>query len=144
VSATLCLFPAHGNRVYGNVFSGNGSFGNVTNGDLGTVGLLAAATPRNCFFANHATHGPVTSAPANIQRPSVDGVPCSKPGTTANAALLGQLICATGATQLGIPCPSGSHYPQQTRIVMAPIPRLPSMPNPCFGVPRNGFCAQHH
>ena len=29
------------------------------------------------------------------------------------------------------------------RIVMAPIPRLPSMPNPCLGVPRNGFCAHH-
>ena len=23
---------------------------------------------------------------------------------------------------------------------MAPIPRLPSMPDPCLGVPRNGFC----
>ena len=45
ISKTLCLFPARGNRVYGNVFSGNGSFGNVTNGDLGTVGLLSAATP---------------------------------------------------------------------------------------------------
>jgi hypothetical protein len=142
ISKTLCLFPARGNRVYGNVFSGNGSFGNVTNGDLGTVGLLSAATPRNCFFANHATNGPVTSSPAHIQRPGVDGRPCSKPGTTSNADLLGQLICATGATGLGS-CPTGSHYPKQTRIVMAPIPRLPSMPNPCLGVPRNGFCAHH-
>jgi hypothetical protein len=142
VTATLCLFPAHGNRVYGNVFSGNGSFGNVTNGDLGTIGVLAAAIPRNCFFANHAVHGSVTSSPAHIQRPSVDGRPCGKPGTTTNDALFSQLICATGATTLGT-CPSGSNYPQQTRTVMAPIPRLPSMPNPCFGVPRNGFCAHH-
>jgi hypothetical protein len=66
------------------------------------------------------------------------------PTSTASQALgaLGQLICATGATGLGS-CPSGSHYPKQTRIVMAPIPRLPSMPNPCPGAPRNGFCAHH-
>jgi hypothetical protein len=62
--------------------------------------------------------------------------------STASQALgaLGQLICATGAAGLGS-CPSGSHHPKQTRIVMAPIPRLPSTPSPCLGVPRNGFRA---
>ena len=141
VSKTLCLFPAHGNRVYGNLFARNGAFGNVTNGDLATVGLLPnSATPRNCFFANRDVSGTLTSSPANIQKASVNGRPCGKPGTSANAALVSQLICATGATQLGIPCPKGSHYPKQTRIVMLPLPRLPSMPNPCLGVPRNAFC----
>jgi len=69
----------------------------------------------------------------------VDGRPCSKQGTTIDSALVGQLICATGATGLGS-CPKGSHYPKQTRIVMAPLPRLPSMPDPCGGVPGNAFC----
>ena len=114
----------------------------MTNGDLATVGLLPnSATPRNCFFGNHGLSGPVTSAPARIQRPGVDGRPCGKKGTSRSGELVGQLICATGATQLGS-CPKGSHYPKQTRIAMAPLPRLPSMPDPCLGVPRNGFCAR--
>jgi hypothetical protein len=69
----------------------------------------------------------------------VDGRPCGKPGTTTDNALVQQLICATGNTALG-PCPKGSHYPKQTRIVLAPLPVLPSMPRPCAGVPSNGFC----
>jgi hypothetical protein len=140
-SSTLCIFPAHGNRVYGNLFHGNGFFGNVTNGDLGTVGLLAnSATPRNCFYSNRAVGGTLTSSPANIQSPKVDGRPCGRAGTSTNGNLVVQLICATGDTSLGIPCPSGSNYPQQTKIVMAPLPPLPSMPNPCAGVPSNRFC----
>ncbi|HEV2375338.1 MAG TPA: hypothetical protein VGS19_24660 [Streptosporangiaceae bacterium] len=136
----LCVFTAHGSQVYGNLFSGDGSFGNVTNGDLATVGLLPqSATPRNCFFGNHASAGALTSEPANIQDPAVDGRPCGQPGTTADSNLVSQLICATGATGLG-PCPKGSHYPRQTRITIVPLPRLASMPDPCAGVPSNGFC----
>jgi hypothetical protein len=140
VAPTLCLFTAHGNRVYGNAFSHNGFFGNVTNGDLATVGLLKqSATPRNCFFGNVAPDGQLTSEPAHIQRASVDGRPCGRPGTSIDRALVGQLICATGAQGLG-PCPAGSHYPKQTRVEIVPIPRLSTMPAPCAGVPRNGFC----
>ncbi|HEV2450878.1 MAG TPA: hypothetical protein VGS62_02995 [Streptosporangiaceae bacterium] len=140
LSPTLCLFPAHGNRVYLNEFGGNGFFGNPTNGDLATVGLLpTSATPRNCFFSNHDVSGLLTSEPAGIQRSSVDGRPCDQQGTSLDGALVGQLICATGATGLGN-CPAGSHYPKQTKIVMAPLPTLPVMPDPCLGVPGNVFC----
>jgi hypothetical protein len=140
VSPQLCIFPAHGNRVYGNFFVGDGFFGNVTNGDLATVGLLpTSATPRNCFYGNRDASGPLTSEPEHIQAAAVDGRPCGKPGTTTDAALVGQLICATSATALG-PCPRGSHYPKQTRITMAPLPALPAMPDPCAGVPANPFC----
>ena len=140
LSRTLCVFPAHGNLVYGNRFAGDGFFRNVTNGDLATVGLLTnSATPRNCFFGNHAANGTLTSEPKNIESANVDGPPCTKPGTSINSALMGQLICATGATTLG-PCPKGSHYPKQTRIEIAPLPPLPTMPSPCADVPRNRFC----
>src|SRR5215472_4947259 len=62
-SPGLCLFPAHGNKVFGNTFARGGFFGNVTNGDLATVGLLPnSATPRNCFFGNHAASGKLTSS----------------------------------------------------------------------------------
>jgi hypothetical protein len=140
VSPQLCDFPARGNLVHGNFFSGDGFFGNVTNGDLATVGLLPnSATPRNCFYRNLDSAGPVTSEPKHIQAAAVDGRPCGKPGTTADSALVGQLICATGATGLGS-CPKGSHYPKQTKISILPLPALPTMPDPCAGVPANPFC----
>ncbi len=142
VTPTLCLFPAHGNRVYGNLFVRDGSFGNVTNGDLATVGLLPnSATPRNCFYDNRAAPAPLTSEPANIQSATVDGQPCGTKGTSIDPALVGQLICATGATALGS-CPKGSHYPKQTQITLAPLPVLPTMPDPCAGAPENSFCPE--
>ncbi len=138
----ICLFTAHGNLVYNNLFVHDGFFGNVTNSDLATVGLLTnSATPRNCFFGNLAARGPVTSRPAHIQSATVDGRPCIRPGTSIDPALVTQLICATGATIFG-PCPARWHYPKQTRITLAPLPVLPTMPHPCAGVPANGFCAR--
>ena len=141
LTPTLCVFPAHGNRVYANRFAGNGTFGNATNGDLATVGLLpGSATPRNCFFGNTDASYSLTSEPAMIESASVDGPPCGKPGTTIDSALVSQLICATGATGFGN-CPKGSHYPKQTKIVMVPLPVLPTMPDPCDGVPDATFCS---
>ena len=140
VSPQECDFPAHGNKVYANFFSHDGFFGNVTNSDLATVGLTSP-TPRNCFYANRDATGRVTSEPKNVQAPSVDGRPCGKAGTGLDLALFGQLICATGATGLGVPCPPGSHYPNQTKIAIVPLPALPTMPNPCAGVPATPFCS---
>jgi hypothetical protein len=140
VAPTLCIFPAHGNLVYGNLFSRDGGFGNPTNGDVATVGLLQnSATPRNCFYDNHTTSGALTSEPKNIESAKVDGKPCGKAGTSIDSAMVTQLICATGDTALG-PCPKQYHYPQQTKISLVPLPTLPTMPDPCSGVPKNGFC----
>ncbi len=133
----VCDFPARGNRVYGNRFAHVGFFGNATNSDLATLGLLAKSpTPRNCFFGNVATNPrPLTSSPAHIERGSVDGRPCQRRGTYADAALLNQVLCAT----FGI-CTTGMKYPAQTKLVIAPLPKLRSMPRPCAGVPGNAFC----
>jgi len=138
VTPQLCDFPAHGNRVHDNFFSGDGFFGNPTNGDLATVGLLPnSATPRNCFYGNADSAGRVTSEPKHIQAAAVDGRPCGKPGTSLDSALVGQLTCAA---EFG-PCPPGAHYPKQTKITIVPLPALPSMPDACAGVPANPFCA---
>ena len=47
-----------------------------------------------------------------------------------------------GATA-GQPCllpPFLASYPQQTRTAVLPLPRLPGMPQPCAGPPKNAFC----
>jgi hypothetical protein len=138
VSPQLCDFPAHGNKVYANFFSDDGFFGNVTNSDLATVGLLpTSATPRNCFYGNRDAAGRITSDPKDIQTAAVDGKPCGKPGTSINGALVSQLTCAA---EFG-PCPAGAHYPKQTKITILPLPAQPTMPDPCAGVPANPFCS---
>ena len=134
----FCLFPARGNKIYGNSLIHDGFFGNPTNGDLATEPLIAKSpTPRNCFFDNTAPGGTLTSAPAHIERASVDGPPCGKRGTGFSQALFNQLICATGF----LPCTiKHAHYPKQTKIIIVPLPRLRTMPHPCADVPRNAFC----
>ena len=134
----VCLYRARGNLVYGNVFSHDGTFGNDTNSDLATE-TLSSYTPRNCFYRNTNRGGPLTSAPANIESASVDGQPCGRPGTGVDASLAAQLVCATSAADCPLPSILAS-YPQQTRTAMLSLPRLPSMPKPCAGVPRNAFC----
>jgi parallel beta-helix repeat protein len=137
-AAGICLLPARGNLVYGNTFRGNGSFKNPGNSDLATVGLIASsAVPRNCFYGNQAVGGVLTSVPAGIEQPGIDGPPCTRPGTAGDAALLAQLGCATLRRQCMVP---GSVYPKQARIDSVPLPTLPSMPNPCSGVPGNAYC----
>jgi hypothetical protein len=134
----ICLFEARGNQVYRNVFSHDGWFGNQTNSDLATD-TLSSYTPRNCFSRNVDRSGALTSTPADIEDPNVDGQPCGKPGTGNDVALFEQLICSTGIEPCPLP-PSEANYPKQTRIVMLPLPRLASMPDPCVVVPRNAFC----
>jgi len=137
VTPQLCDFPAHGNRVYANFFSDDGFFGNTTNSDMATVGLLpTSATPRNCYYSNRDAAGQVTSDPKDIQTSAVDGRPCGTPGTSINGDLVNQLTCAA---EFG-PCPPGAHYPQQTKINMLPLPVQPTMPDPCAGVPATPFC----
>ena len=135
----ICLLEARGNQVYGNLFSRDGFFGNRTNSDLATE-TLSSHAPRNCFYRNADLGGTLTSAPAHLERGNVDGRPCGRPGTGNDAALSEQLICNTGAGPCLLP-PSQAKYPKQTHIVMLPVPRLASMPNPCDGVPGNAFCS---
>jgi len=134
----VCLYQARGNQVYGNVFGHDGFFGNDKNSDVATE-TLGSYTPRNCFYRNVDRGGPLTSVPLNIQNASKDGQPCGRPGTGADLMLGLQLACATGPANCVLPA-SLARYPQQTRTVMLPLPRLPSMPGPCTGVPRNPFC----
>lgn len=140
LGSKACDFPSRGNRVYGNVFKHVGFYGKPTNGDLATIGLLAKSpNPRNCFYKNRALRNgkqvALTSSPAHIERSSVDGPPCGRPGTWSNSALFTQLVCAS----IGL-CTSGVSYPAQTKLTILPLPKLRSMPSPCSGVPANDYC----
>lgn len=136
LTQNTCLFAARANRVYGNTFQHDGTFGNATNSDIAMFSLAPVPPiPRNCFFANHAIGGPITSSPRQIQAISEDGQPCDRPGTGADKALLEQLSCADGER-----CTAPANYPSQTAVDSVAVPREPTMPNPCASIPSNGFC----
>ena len=88
-------------------------------------GTASPATPRRWGVRRRASSRP--SPP--VTAPS----PCQDTG----GALLAQVLCDTGFGT----CPPGSRYPASTAVVMHPLPSdLPSMPNPCAGVPDNVWC----
>jgi hypothetical protein len=145
-NSSLCLsstnagdYPALGNVSENNQFSRNGFFGNPSNGDIGLA--TAAHNPGNCFSGDSIPDG---TDPAGIEtnplyQPS-DGM-----RTNSNAGdeglLASQAVCAS---QLFAPCPSapGAKYPRpDAQFSLPPVPsNLPSMPDPCAGVPKNPWC----
>jgi hypothetical protein len=140
----VCLFDDWGNEIAHNTFKHNGFFGNDSNGDIAEITTTDA--PTNCYHGNTETGGgQVTTSPSDLQQ--------SKPtcGTNAapdpNPSFTNQVLCDSQFS--GTPCPPGATYPQQTKIVMPPLPKgLHTMPNPCAGVPANPWCAtksrSHH
>jgi hypothetical protein len=127
-----CYFDDWGNRVLSNRFSHNGFFGNPTNGDIGDIS--GRHTPGNCWNGNKDAGG-VTATPASgHSRCGVAGE-----GESLTSPLTQQVLCATAL--LG-PCPPtpGMSYPQATQVVMPPLRRQKTMPNPCAGVPANPWC----
>jgi len=144
-SAPLCYFIAHGNQIYDNTLYNNGGFTNPPNGDLASQ--PAAPAPRNCFYGNTDSQGPLTSDPPAIQ--TVDGQPCSAPGVGDSGPLTAELVCASGIfgacpDTSGVPgSPPVNNYPQPTGPALIPFSvadSQPTMPNPCRGVPDNAWC----
>ena len=89
--------------------------------------------PQNCFRGNAAPNG---STPANLEQTQKVCGPLTK-GSNTGGPLLGQVLCDTGFGT----CPAGAKYPQATHVDMHPLPKnLPTMPNPCRGVPANAWC----
>ncbi len=128
-----CVYDPMNDALVHNTFSHNGSFGNAGNGDYGLI-TLNAGQPGNCFVGNVAPNG---SVPANLEQAYPT---CGKTTTSAvsGGPLLSQVVCDTG---LG-PCSASTVYPQQTAVVMHPLPpNLPTMPDPCNGVPDNAWCS---
>jgi hypothetical protein len=134
-----CYYPAFGNVSENNRFSGNGFFGNPSNGDIGLS--TQAHSPGNCFAGDSVPDG---TDPAGIEtnlayQPS-NGM-CTQANSGDQTVLAAQALCAS---QLVFPCPSapGASYPRPApQFPLPPVPSsLPSMPNPCAGVPSNPWC----
>jgi len=127
-----CVYEAYGNALLHNTFSHNGFFGNRSNTDYAQI-VLTPGKPRNCYRSNTAPSG---SSPVDLARtqPTCDSTPSKATGA---GDLLNQALCDTGFGK----CPADAHYPATTGVVMHPLPTgLPTMPNPCDGVPANPWC----
>ncbi len=135
-----CLYEAFANEVYGNTFSGNGGYGNPSNGDIGEIADSNPAELTNCWHDNvEQGGGEPSSEPKLIQ--TTHGT-CSNPnlgGEPASSVLSTEAACDS---QLLAECPSapGENYPRSSEVKLLPLPEEPTMPNPCEGVPKNPWC----
>src|SRR5437588_255252 len=142
LGAGSCLFDDWGTALIDNSFAANGTYGHPSNGDIAWLNL-ESGHPTPCFSGNtEQGGGAVTTSPSGLQQnhPTCDGstIPANNNGT-----FLTEVLCNTQLSIGGGPpsCPSGS-YPRRTHVVMHPLPKsLPTMPNPCVGVPANPWCS---
>jgi len=127
-----CVYDPKGDALIDNTFTNDAYFGNQSNADFGQI-VINGNGPRNCFAGNKA---PTGSVPAGLEQsqPTCDGTLAE---ANTGGALLAQVLCDTGFGT----CPPGSRYPPLGVVTMHPLPAdLPSMPNPCQGVPDNPWC----
>ena len=133
-SSLGCVYDPEGDALLPNTFSHNGSFGNPSNSDFGQI-IYSSGQPRNCFAGNIAPNG---SVPSDLEQTQPTCGPIT-PAANLGGPLFDQVVCDSGI--IAGACPPGAHYPQHTGVVMHPLPRgLPTMPNPCAGVPANPWC----
>ena len=134
----LCAYDAFNDAMIGNTFSHNGFFGNPTNSDVGNL-TIATGIPQNCFSGNAMPDG---SAPANLQ---TTNAVCGPLTTTSNFSLTpgtlsGEILCNSQLLGSGFCLPTDS-YPRVSTVTTQPLPtNLPTMPNPCVGVPATTWC----
>ncbi len=135
-----CWYEEYGDALLNNTYSGNGFFGNPTNGDFAAFNLEAG--PTDCYSGNvEKGGGAAKSSPSTLEQtyPTCNGQ--TVPPDT-NGQFFAEVGCDSqvkiGGTSL---CGPNDHYPRQTQVVMHPLPKhLKTMRNPCKGVPRNPWC----
>jgi hypothetical protein len=135
-----CNYDDWGNALIGNTFTNDGFFGNQTNGDF-AESTSTPGHPINCYAGNTDTGGAVTSSPAGLQQ---NNGSCGQTALVPdpNAPFVAQVSCDSEFFGPGSACPPGASYPRRTSVIMHPLPAgLPSMPDPCAGVPANPWCS---
>jgi hypothetical protein len=132
-----CLYDPWSNALVHNTFHDNGTFGNPTNGDFGNL-TFATKIPRDCFAGNTYPDG---SSPTDLEatNPTCGPLTTSSNFSAAPGSLGGEVLCNTGLASAS--CGADDHYPTTGTVTPKPLPsNLPSMPNPCAGVPANPWC----
>jgi hypothetical protein len=135
-----CFFDDFNNEVAGNTFSGNGFFGNPTNGDFGDISGQNAKS--NCWHDNVRADGSaIVSEPSDLQ--TAHAV-CGQPGHGDDLAseLAAQALCDAEIVSKCADDPT-HHYPRPATVKLHDLPNLKSMPSPCSGVPTNRFCTSN-
>lgn len=139
-----CLFDQWGNALLDNAYTDDGFFGNPSNGDIAVAANLEARG--DCLAANHDSGSALTTIPAGLQTQSVcNGTPAPPlADNPASAGFAQEEMCDVQQAEGvggGSPCLAGDRYPSPRRVVMHALPgHLPTMPNPCAGVPANPWC----
>jgi hypothetical protein len=138
-----CLYDDWGDALIDNSFSHDGGYGNPTNGDFEYLNL--EQNPSDCFSGNTDTSGSLNSASAALEAKFPT---CSSTvvAPNVNVPFLNEVLCDSQVSLSGFGCQPGDHYPRRTKVVMHPLPpasKLPTMPNPCQGVPANPWCPAH-
>ncbi len=149
-SYTACIWDSYGDAVLGNHFSGNGSWHNPTNGDFAVTSFFA--DPTDCFRANKDKKG-LTATPSNAQQayPKCNGKTVPPYDSNSQSAQFTEEVACDSTLYLPLvgkaPCSPSDHYPrtQYKKIhnglhPLPPASMLPTMPNPCKGVPKNPWC----
>jgi hypothetical protein len=127
-----CVYDPEGDALLHNTFVHDGYFGNASNSDFGQIDITAGQ-PQNCFAGNVAPQG---SWPSDLEKLQPACGPITKAANTGGP-LLGQVLCDTGFGA----CPKGAKYPLSKAVTLTTVPKdLPTMPNPCSGVPNDAWC----
>jgi hypothetical protein len=136
-----------GDAILNNTYTGNGFFGNPTNGDIGLSNYEPG--PTDCFGGNVETSGTLTTTPSDAEQlsPACDGQTVAPSILDPQSALFTDEVACDATFLLPLvgkaPCLPTDSYPRQSQVVMHPLPpakELPTMPNPCAGVPANPWC----
>jgi hypothetical protein len=151
----LCLFDPWGDAIIDNSYTHNGAYGNPTNGDIALTNTEPG--PTDCFSGNVDTGGTLTTTPPNAEQmyPVCNGQTVPPSDTNPQSAIFTEEVACDSQIalpgQTTPPCLPTDHYPRRTQVIMHPLPPaadLPTMPNPCVGVPPNPWCrayeAAHH
>jgi hypothetical protein len=133
-----CLFDEWGDAVLNNSFSHDGGYGNPTNGDFEQLNF--ESHPSDCFNGNTDTAGSLSPASAKLEQ-TYPTCSSNAVAPNLNVPFLNEVLCDSAINVPPFGCQTGDHYPHRTKIVMHALPKgLPTMPNPCKGVPANPWC----
>jgi hypothetical protein len=139
-----CLYDEWGDALLNNKFSHDGSFGNPTNGDFEELNFQSG-NPNDCFSGNTDSSGHLDTGSQALETayPSCSG---NQAAANTNGPFLSQVLCDSGDEIGGVSaCVPSDHYPRVTSIknglhALPAKSKLPTMPNPCKGVPKNPWC----